>query len=589
MAQYIHQTRTNGDTILAEEWNNMGLKVQSLNSKFNEESAQIHGPLKVEGLLTAQSLTVENETEVKSNFTVGGSLTVAGAINSNGTLLINNQGLIGPAGEQMKIGNVGHNGYAGVAHSSQATATGYALLQHSNGTTYLNSAAGKTLHIREGNANRIVVKTGGNVGIGVADPSKKLEVRDGDIRILRTTGDAQLQLTDNGVRNWYTRVVDGADRFAIADDASEFLSINGANGNVGIGTSEPTQKLDVDGFLKIGNGYNSSINMGIRTHSGSHGILFNAYPSPSMITGSLMAKGNTKFGSDLTQYGAGAGGIFFASNGGHMFFNISPGSSGKGTDVEWGTPKLLIKRNGHVGISTTPAAPLSISGDGKENYPDETMHITNDCILLGGNNAGKHHDSAQISAGKHKPNSLNIVGMSSGTSGTDRRVDFWAEGGLNVRGPLVLHNGVMFSAYVASNDLFNALSPLPLKFISNNLGNGFSTATNKFTAPIKGVYMFTMILSHVQTVASASTLNWHLRLNGVYINGASGGEKVERGMITSFAPAHTGTLPREVGAVSRTVFAQLNVGDQVWIQQTGTGRTDNYRSGLEGVLLYAIP
>lgn len=77
---------------------------------------------------------------------------------------------------------------------------------------------------------------------------------------------------------------------------------------------------------------------------------------------------------------------------------------------------------------------LSIGGDGKENGPDGSMHITNDCILFGGNNSGKQADSAQISAGKHATNELCIVGMSSGTGAQDRKIRMWAEGGLTVSG-----------------------------------------------------------------------------------------------------------------------------------------------------------
>ncbi|MFN8395705.1 MAG: hypothetical protein U0176_13790 [Bacteroidia bacterium] len=46
------------------------------------------------------------------------------------------------------------------------------------------------------------------------------------------------------------------------------------------------------------------------------------------------------------------------------------------------------------------------AGNGKEEWPDSSMHITNDCILFGGNNNGKEVNSAQISAGKHVANSL---------------------------------------------------------------------------------------------------------------------------------------------------------------------------------------
>ena len=88
-----------------------------------------------------------------------------------------------------------------------------------------------------------------------------------------------------------------------------------------------------------------------------------------------------------------------------------------------------------MGIGTTsPGAPLSIAGGGKESHPDTSMHLTNDCILFGGNNNGKEVNSAQIAAGKHVPNSLNILGMSSGTSASDRKINMWAEGGLTVYG-----------------------------------------------------------------------------------------------------------------------------------------------------------
>ena len=57
-------------------------------------------------------------------------------------------------------------------------------------------------------------------------------------------------------------------------------------------------------------------------------------------------------------------------------------------------PALTLAGNygagGQVGIGTTsPGAPLSIAGGGKESHPDTSMHLTNDCILFGGNNNGK--------------------------------------------------------------------------------------------------------------------------------------------------------------------------------------------------------
>jgi phage host-nuclease inhibitor protein Gam len=79
-------------------------------------------------------------------------------------------------------------------------------------------------------------------------------------------------------------------------------------------------------------------------------------------------------------------------------------------------------------------------GPGDMRNPNGQMKITRQGIMFGGPNSGKQIDSAQISAGRHVPNSLNVVGMSSGTGGSDRRVDVWAEGGLNVNGYIGLNN-----------------------------------------------------------------------------------------------------------------------------------------------------
>jgi hypothetical protein len=49
------------------------------------------------------------------------------------------------------VGFCGHNDYAAFSHLDTNTQTGYALLQSSDGFTFVNSAAGKKVHIREAN------------------------------------------------------------------------------------------------------------------------------------------------------------------------------------------------------------------------------------------------------------------------------------------------------------------------------------------------------------------------------------------------------------------------------------------------------
>ena len=91
------------------------------------------------------------------------------------------------------------------------------------------------------------------------------------------------------------------------------------------------------------------------THLGwgaNHGILFNAYRSPTIVNGPLYTIGNTKNRFDAGPYSSGAGAIMYLGNGGRMDFFISGSSSGAGTDVDWGGPKMSIARDGKVGFGT---------------------------------------------------------------------------------------------------------------------------------------------------------------------------------------------------------------------------------------------
>ncbi len=73
-------------------------------------------------------------------------------------------------------------------------------------------------------------------------------------------------------------------------------------------------------------------------------------------------------------------------------------------------------------------------GVGDIKNPNGQLKLSRSGVMFGGNNNGTEENSGQISAGIHIPNSLNIVGMSTGKDVKTRRIDVWAEGGMNIQG-----------------------------------------------------------------------------------------------------------------------------------------------------------
>jgi len=116
------------------------------------------------------------------------------------------------------------------------------------GRIFYQAENGHEFQTKSGGSNvtRMFISSNGNVGIGTTNPLEKMHIINGDLRV------------DNGeIQSWGPIIlhpdVDGS-----GDDIVQFLNTAGGetarihnNGSVGIGTTAPTGKLDVNGNMRV--------------------------------------------------------------------------------------------------------------------------------------------------------------------------------------------------------------------------------------------------------------------------------------------------------------------------------------------------
>lgn len=142
---------------------------------------------------------------------------------------------------------------------------------------------------------------GGNVGIGALSPNSKLGIEDTVDRVMNTSGTGQFEIQGNG----YTfGIAMGAATTALYHNSSsrnlsfgtnetERLTITGS-GNVGIGTTSPSQKLHVNGNILTDTGRISSSKQVIVSALNTN---YEIYDAP--VAGVITVRDNTYGGSGL--------------------------------------------------------------------------------------------------------------------------------------------------------------------------------------------------------------------------------------------------------------------------------------------------
>jgi len=195
----------------------------------------------------------------------------------------------------------------------------------------------------------------GNVGIGTTSPSQKLEVDEGYINVTGAGTSHGYELERDGFDTYRLRHLDGGLTIYNSTDARKEMTFDGA-GNVGIGTTSPSQKLEVSTDAEIvskfvgntddGTGFVGAV-VEIETNNDARG------------RGIYLTHRDSSDTSDSEWY------MGTPYNGG----GLSIGNAAYGTSVNSATgpahkdqSKLFVTEAGNVGIgTTTPDAKLDIS------------------------------------------------------------------------------------------------------------------------------------------------------------------------------------------------------------------------------------
>ena len=275
------------------------------------------------------------------------------------------------ANERMRITTAGNVGIGTTSPTNKLQVTGgsvgidseYMVRDNRNNTILLQSAStaasNRSLTIGNATYSNIIVPNG-NVGIGTSSPSTPLHIN-ADAPTLRlqdaTSGDNHYLTGNNGElrvqSSGYITMRPGA---AVS---TTFL----ANGNVGIGTTSPLSKFQVNGQASLlGNGFYGLAYLGGTNALSSYDTANKIVMSSNGSTDGLYTGGLHLTRRALTQQGHFGSGIRGISTGTVLQDNALELYTS--TNTERNATRLKITSTGNVGIGTTsPSEKLEVNGN----------------------------------------------------------------------------------------------------------------------------------------------------------------------------------------------------------------------------------
>ncbi|MDX1479123.1 MAG: hypothetical protein R3301_15520, partial [Saprospiraceae bacterium] len=239
-----------------------------------------------------------------------------------------------------------------------------------------------------------VVLSAQNVGIGVADPLDLLHVKNGDLRIENTVPSILLyQGATHGstIGQFSNNLI-----FHNHEVGSIGFNINGgthmlinSSGNVGIGTSSPTARLDVVGQIRFRTG---AINGFVATTDAAGNL---SWTDPDLITGHWTDAADDIYNSNSGNVGVGtatpAEQLHVA--GGVRIDNVLPQLNFYqggvfSTFIQSGADNLVIsnKKSGNIDLLTNDVIRMSVANNGNVGIgnfvPQDRLHVAGGQIRI---------------------------------------------------------------------------------------------------------------------------------------------------------------------------------------------------------------
>jgi len=365
----------------------------------------------------------------------------------------------------------------------------------------------------------LTIDTGQNIGIGTTSPGQKLSVAG---TIESTAGgfkfpDGSTQITASSGGNQWT--INGN-------------NINNANsGNVGIGTTNPLQTLQIGSGS--GNG-NQTLDINAQNTSGNIAEL--RLFDPTLSAGAGYNYLRSTF-SGNTEVGAYHG----------LNFRTSTNAAGTNPDFTFYTytsPLMIIRSSGNVGIGTTnPAALLNVTGKGVFGGATVSNSDSNDSLYLQGPTS--QYSQMQL----YSSGAIGYLSMNSGSNGMGPgAMNLWTYSGTPVN--LGTNNNIRVTVASGGNVGIGTTNPVAKLdargdsiFYSSNAG--YEEGVNLFyTGSAVTGAGFNLHLGAAGAVPSSSTLKSYLRVRGDNGNFVLG----------NFKQAGTEWIPIEVNNSTNDIY-----------------------------------